>query len=205
MQALGCWKRPSQAKISRLLSRGPAAPSPSRGLTRPTLPRTLPCGQPWAPLLKEPNHDSIPHLPHRPHCLPPAYSFPRNFFLFFLFLNWNFFVLILSCHFFFHSKNQKSIASMRVYPGFLNPSTIDVLCQIIPCCWRVLSCALQDIYQHPRPLLTRCQEYPHPPVIADNDVSRNFQGSSGGQKSPLVGKVPRVENHWFSLWLVKPS
>ena len=95
----------SWAKISRLLSRGLAAPSTSRGLTCPTLPRTLPRGQPWALLLKEPAHDSIPHLPHRPHCLPPAYSFPRNFFsFFFLFLSWNFFVLILSCHFFFIVK-----------------------------------------------------------------------------------------------------
>lgn len=62
----------------------------------------------------------------------------------FFFLSWTFFLcfffffFVLS-YFFSHGKNQKSIASMRVNPEFLNPSTLDIWCCGGP------SCTLQDV------------------------------------------------------------
>ena len=47
-----------------------------------------------------------------------------------------------------------------------------------------------------------------PLVVTVSNASRNFQvssGEKGGKNHPLLADLPLVENHWFSLQLVKAS
>lgn len=86
------------------------------------------------------------------------------------------FAFVLS-FFFLHSENQKSIASMRVNPGLLNPTPLTFYSDNFllwgQFCARGSAASLL-----------------HLPVMTIGNVFRNCQVSSRRQKSPLV------ENHW---------
>lgn len=83
--------------------------------------------------------------------------------------------MLLSCHFSpLHSESQKSIASMRVYPGLLNPSPVDILCLVISCCG---DSSVQEVQLH---------LWLHLPVMTIGNVSRNCQVSSGMQNHPWL-------------------
>lgn len=76
------------------------------------------------------------------------------------------------------SRWNKGTSCPMLRPGFLNFGAIDILDWVILCC-EELSDALQSVYQHLWPALTRCQC--HFWVMIIKSISRHCQISSAGE------------------------